>query len=269
MSFADLSILAMVQGLTEYLPVSSSGHLILIAHYLKIEGSSLELDVAVHFGSLFAAVAYFRKDIIEMLKGIIELLKGSKNSGAKLAINCAVATAPVLLAGLAVSIFPALDFRDIRIVGFTLIGFGILLYLGDRIGKSEKTLENMKITDAIIIGLSQILALVPGTSRSGITMTSARFLGFERKESAKFSMLISIPAIFAAGCMVILKVFLSDNNELHANIIVAVFLSFLVAYTSIWFMMALLKKLNFTPFVIYRIIIGIIVLERTVFTVLP
>lgn len=261
MSFLDLTILAVIQGLTEYLPVSSSGHLVLIAHYLNMEGDSLELDIAVHFGSLFAAIAYFRREIIEMLLGIKELVKGQKNQGSALAINCITATIPVLIAGLAVSIFPALDFRNIKIIGFTLTGFGILLYLADKIGKSEKTVEQMSIFEALIIGISQIIAILPGTSRSGITMTTARFLGFERKEAAKFSMLISIPAIAAAGGMVVLKIITGESVALNSDLIVAVFMAFIVAYISIWLMMKILKKLSFTPFVIYRIILGILVLK--------
>ena len=257
-----LLLLAIVQGLTEFLPVSSSAHLE-IAHKLSIEGKNdLALDVAVHIGTLGAVVWHFWSDVKQAFFGFFEVLRGQTTSPrARLALGLIIATIPVVLAGLFIVIFDLQEaLRSLTIMGWAMIIFGILLWWFDRAPMQTKTMPNWPLRDAIILGIWQMIALIPGSSRSGMTITGALRLGYTRRDAAKIAMLMSIPTIIASG--VILGVDVADQItwDLFFSLIIAAIFAFLAALLALRFMMKLLETISFTPYVIYRVILGIILL---------
>ena len=261
MTFLHIAILASVQGLTEFLPISSSGHLALIPILTGWADQGLTLDIAVHVGSLGAVVSYFWRDSWAAFRGLIGLLGGSSSPDARLAANLLLATTPIIAAGGAVIYFDLLDYwRSAEIIGWSMLGFGILLFIADRIGMTVRRVEHMRAGAAIAIGIAQIAALIPGTSRAGITMTAARLLGYERGESARFSMLLSIPTIFAAASVSIYGIFSSQEVALGTDALIATTCTLITALLAITLLMAWLRHQSFTPFVIYRVIVGAILL---------
>lgn len=262
----DLHILflSVLQGITEFLPVSSSGHLILFAKFTTFEDQGIALDVAVHLGSIFAVIIYFGKTIWEMVKGTLKtfFIPNFKNSGNKLFWLMVIGTVPVVITGLLFRKY-GIEFRDeegSKVIGWTILGFGILLFVADRVGMTIRKVEHLSILDALLIGLAQCLALVPGTSRSGITITMARFLGMERSEAAKFSMMLSIPAILGAAFLVGRELYLANQIQELFWALDGVIYSFAASILAIYIMMKWLQKSTFLPFVIYRIILGTILL---------
>ena len=256
MPFLHIVVLALVQGITEFLPVSSSGHLIIVPGVTGWPDQGLALDVAAHLGTLLAVLVYFWRDVLAMLRGLFRLLSGRVDFGARLALNIAVATLPALAIGFLVQHFVGDRLRSIQIVAWTMIVFGIVLYLADRIGLTVRRLEHLRWGQALVIGLAQTLAFVPGTSRSGITIVAARLFGFERADAARFSFLLSIPAILAASILEGYEIVKSgDQAQLHdAALMIA--LSALAGFAAIAFMMAWLRRANFTIFVVYRLLLG-------------
>ncbi|MBC6441236.1 MAG: undecaprenyl-diphosphate phosphatase [Rhodospirillales bacterium] len=254
MTLLQLAVLALVQGITEFLPISSSGHLILTSQVLDWPDQGLAVDVAVHAGTLLAVIVYFWRDIIRILGGLTE--SGSASTR-PLAGMIVVATIPAGAAGYALHAIDENMFRDPAVIAWATLGFGLLLLVADLFGMTLRRLEHMTWTAAIMIGLAQILSLIPGTSRSGITMTAARFMGFERDAAARFSLLLSIPLISAATLLKGLDVYEASDVELSRSMLIAGFLAFLSAIVAIWLMMAWLKRATFTPFVIYRIALGL------------
>ncbi len=252
----QILILALVQGLTEFLPISSSAHLILVPRLFGWPDQGLMLDVAVHVGTLGAVVLYFWRDIWVMLRGIFRRLQGRRDPGARLALHLVAATVPVVIAGLLMKIYLGTNLRSITVIGWTTLGFGILLFLVDRASMTLRRVDHMGLGGALFIGLSQVLALVPGTSRSGITMTAARALGYERAEAARFSMLLSIPVIIAAGALEGLDLYKSDDAALTLSVAVAGALAFVSAIIAIVLLMRWLRRASFTPFVLYRLALG-------------
>ena len=250
-------VLAAVQGITEFLPISSSGHLILTGHVLGWPDQGLEIDVAVHIGSLAAVCLYFWRDVWQMFVGAGRVATGRGGPPAKLILNVIVATIPIIIAGFLLKDYVGTVFRSVELIGWTTLGFGILLFIADRVGMTIRRVEHLSWVTSLVIGLSQILALLPGTSRSGITMTTARFLGVEREDAARFSMLISIPTILGAGLLAGLDVYESGSFALTGDVAIAVIFSFITALISIYAMMAWLRRSGFAPFVIYRIIMGV------------
>jgi undecaprenyl-diphosphatase len=249
-------VLALVQGITEFLPISSSGHLIIVPGVTGWPDQGLAIDVAAHVGTLLAVLVYFWRDVLAMLGGLLRLLRGRVDDGAKLALNIAVATMPALAIGFLVQHFLGDRLRSIHIVAWTMIIFAIVLYLADRIGLTVSRLEHMKWGQALVIGVAQTLAFVPGTSRSGITIVAARLFGYERAEAARFSFLLSIPAILAAAMLEGHEIFKSgDDAQLHDAALTAG-ISAVAGLAAIAFMMAWLKRANFTIFVIYRLLLG-------------
>lgn len=262
----DLHILflSVLQGITEFLPVSSSGHLILFAKFTTFEDQGIALDVAVHLGSIFAVIIYFWKTIWEEVKGTLKtfFIPNFKNSGNKLFWLMVIGTVPVVITGLLFRKY-GIEFRDdegSKIIGWTILGFGILLFVADRVGMTIRKVDHLSILDALLIGLAQCLALVPGTSRSGITITMARFLGMERSEAAKFSMLLSIPAILGAAALVGYELYSTNQIQELFLALDGVIYSFVASILAIYIMMWWLQKSTFLPFVIYRIILGTILL---------
>lgn len=258
MPLLQLIVLAAVQGITEFLPVSSSGHLILVPVVTGWPDQSLTIDTAVHVGTLGAVLIYFWRDLFSMLGGLRRLLRGRPNQGARLFGLLVLATIPVVIVGGAISFFDADEaLRSVQVIGWTTLGFGIVLFVADRFFMTVRRLDRMSAGGAITIGLAQVLALIPGTSRSGITMSAARVLGFERSDAARFSMLMSIPAIGAAGVLKGVELYRSGDAQMTGDAVVVAILSFGIALVAIAALMAWLRRANFTPFVIYRIGLGV------------
>ena len=262
MSILYLLILAVIQGVTEFLPISSSGHLILLPNLAGLADQGPIIDVAAHVGTLAAVVLYFWADVRTAALGLPQLAKGRIDSeGSKLAFLLLLSTIPVILFGLFLSA-TGLDeaIRSITVIGWTMLGFGLVLYWADQKGPVQKEESQWSVKDALWMGLAQMLALIHGTSRSGITITAGRWLGYTRHDAAKLSMLMSIPTILASGGFLALKVILSGNfAPLLDGAIVAV-MSFAAALLALTLMMRLLRSVSFTPYVIYRVVFGLILL---------
>lgn len=257
-----LLILALVQGLTEFLPVSSSAHLILLPNLMGGEDQGLALDVAVHVGTLFAVIFYFRKDVGSALLGVSDILCGNrKTDNAKLAILLVIATVPVVIAGLILKLTGLADaMRSITVIGWAMLGFGVVLYWTDQRGNDTKQMRDWTLREAVTLGLWQALALIPGTSRSGATISGARLLGYGREQAARISMLMSIPTIIASGSLLTLDVVGQADWALAKDAAIAAAMAFVAALFALTLMMRLLKSVSFTPYVVYRILLGIVLL---------
>ncbi len=270
MPLLHIVILALVQGLTEFLPVSSSGHLVLAWEFFdtnawevtqQSESERLTVDIAVHVGTLAAVCLYFWRDLWLMATGLGKLLVGQWTPGARLAFLVVLATLPVIAAGFLLKDFVAGFLHgNVTVVAWTTIGFGVLLFAADRLGMTVRRVEHITLFQALFIGVSQVLALVPGTSRSGITMTTARFLGYERPEAARFSLLLSIPAVLGAGTLAGLDLREAGDLRLQFEALMAAVIAFAAALVAIALMLRWLRHAGFTPFVIYRIGLGVALL---------
>lgn len=262
MTTIQIFYLSLLQGITEFLPVSSSGHLILLSKFSYFPDQGLALDVAVHVGSILAVMIYFSETIWEMIKGVIKtrFIPNFKNYGAQVFWLIVIGTIPAVIAGFALKSYGMEWLRDTRIIGWTILGYGILLYVADKFSMTIREIKHLGIVDAILIGCAQCLALIPGTSRSGITITMGRFLGLERREAAKFSMLLSIPAIIAAAVLTGWEVWQAGDFQEIGWMFDGVVFSYISSVIAIYIVMWWLKKSTFLPFVIYRIILGTILL---------
>ena len=254
--------LSLIQGFTEFLPVSSSGHLVLFAKYGGFADQGQAIDIALHIGSLIAVVLYFWKTICDMVKSLwINKFKPNfEISGIKLAYFIIIATIPAVIIGGMLSYFGTEWTRSTKLIGWLLIVYSILLWYADTYFSTSKDLKLMTLKDAVLIGFAQSLAFLPGTSRSGVTITMGRFLGYNRSEVAKFSMLLSIPAILSAGILAGYILYQENNISQIIMGYQAVVWSFLFSFIAIMFMMKWLQTKTFFPFVIYRIILGILLL---------
>lgn len=262
MPLFQLLLVALIQGLTEFLPVSSSGHLILLPGLTGMEDQGQLIDVAVHVGTLGAVVIYFWKDVRIGLLGLPRLLAGKVDTpGAALALGLIVATIPVVVLG-AVLHFTGLSdaLRSITVIGWTMLIFGIVLYWADQTGAQDKPSSPWPLRDALIMGIWQAVSLIPGTSRSGITITGARHLGYSREDAARLAMLMSIPTIVASGILLGADVASEANSGQLRDVAIATAMAFVAALLALTLMMKLLRSISFTPYVIYRIILGIILL---------
>lgn len=262
MSLFHLLLVAIIQGITEFLPVSSSGHLILLPGLTGMDDQGLMIDVAVHVGTLGAVVLYFRSDVARAVAGLGDLIRGDRTSAdARLALNLIIATVPVVIAGFLLHLSGQTDaLRNIAVIGWTMLLFGILLYWADQRSETTLTAADWTWRHALSMGLWQALALIPGTSRSGITITGARLLGYAREDAARLAMLMSIPTILASGTLLGLDVLQQGDVGAARDGALAALFAFLAAYLSIAVMMRLLKRLSYTPYVIYRVILGIVLL---------
>ena len=256
MPLEQIIVLAIVQGISEFLPISSSGHLILVPVFTGWPDQGLVTDVMVHVGSLFAIIVYFWRDVFSMVLGVGDLARRRWTDRARLLVYIAAATIPAVLFGLLLKWTGLLnEIRGIKVVAWNALIFGVLLYIADEWSARVKTIENVTLRAAMIIGIAQALALIPGTSRSGITITAARFLGFERADAARFSFLLGIPAITGAGILTIAEME-SSGRGLPPGAITAAIFTFFSALAAIAFLMALVKRLSFTPFVMYRMLLA-------------
>ena len=244
----EIFILSLIQGIAEFLPVSSSSHLIIASEYLELE-KSLSIDVSLHLGSFFAVLVYFYKDIINFYKDKILFFK------------IIISSIPVMLVGIILIETNLIEkIRNIEIIAWTTLIFGVLLFVSDRF-KIKKTIEkDFSFKSAIFIGSLQILALIPGVSRSGIAITAARFLGFERVDSAKISFLISIPILGAVSIFGLNNILFSEDQDFAKLNIFAIISAFFFSFITIKFFLKYLNKFNLNIFVYYRIILGIILL---------
>ena len=220
------------------------------------------IDISVHVGTLGAVVLYFRKDVRLVLSGVLDVLRGRlATPAARLALLFALATVPVVLAGLALSL-TGLDqaMRSIKVIGWAMLLFGIVLYWFDQRGPSHKTASDWTVCDAFILGLWQAVALIPGTSRSGITITGARALGYTRTDAARLSMLMSVPTIFASAALLWGEAAATADWQAVRDGAIAAALAFAAALLALALMMRLLRSVSYTPYVVYRIILGTILL---------
>ncbi|PQA89436.1 undecaprenyl-diphosphate phosphatase [Hyphococcus luteus] len=262
MTLLQLVVLAIIQGITEFLPISSSAHLILAP--VVVDGWADQgplIDIAAHVGSLAAVLLYFRTETAMLFRGGVDTLRFKPSDDRKLFLFIAAATIPTLALA---AVFVLLDITDALrspvVIGWTSIIFGALLWHGDRSKGTREGLDNITWRDALSIGLAQMVALVPGVSRSGITMTMARYLGLARPEAARFSMLLAIPTILALGFFAAIEIVREGAGATMASAAIVAVLSFVCAYAAIAALMRLTRSVSFTPFVIYRIIFGVALL---------
>ncbi|MBL0691224.1 MAG: undecaprenyl-diphosphate phosphatase [SAR324 cluster bacterium] len=261
MDSLHIILLAIVQGITEFLPISSSAHLIMLPEIFSWQDQGLSIDIILHFGSLLAVMLYFHKDVAHLWWGFVDLIRLKKTFDNQLFTNVLVATLPVLAAGFILKEIVSASLRNPLVIGMASIIFALLLYKADqRAEKNVNSISQMTSHHALLIGLSQVLALCPGVSRSGITMTASLFLGYSRVESAKFSLLISIPTILAASLLISYEIYALGNLSLNQEAIIAGFLAFIVSYSAILLMLRWLKRFTFLPFVIYRIGLGLVII---------
>ncbi len=259
-------LLAVIQGITEFLPVSSSGHLGLFHCFTdqcdKWDAQNLTMDIAVHVGTLLAVLLYFWRDVMRMLIGVGNIGTGNfRSSDSKLTLYVIISSIPVIIAGFILNIFEPDWLKTMYVIAWASIIFGIVLWFADRKGGSAREVNDLTFKDAIIIGFAQVLALIPGTSRSGITMTAGRMLGFSRTESAHYSMLLAMVAISGAGALMGISLIDSADIDLGIDVFIAVIASFISGFVSLVLMMKFLEKFSFTAFVVYRVTLGVILLS--------
>ena len=251
-------LLAIIQGLTEFLPISSSAHLILLSEILGWNDQGLIFDISLHFGTLLAVIFYFKNDIYQMFshshfKDISTLINSPFGI-------ISIATLPIVIVGGLFSGFIEENLRSPFVIALATVFFGVLLYLSDR--KAHLAIEKkvMTVGLGLIIGLSQILAVIPGTSRSGITITAALFLGFSRTEAARFSFLLSIPVIIAGNILGIYEFSqIEDMIFDYSDLLLGIGISFMIAYLTIKWFISFVERIGMLPFVIYRIFLGVII----------
>ena len=245
-NFFEIFLLSIIQGISEFLPISSAAHLILVSNLYELKNQSLLIDISLHLGSLLAILYYFRNDIFDF------------NKNKNLFYKIIIATIPLIITGYLLYITDIIYFfRDVKIIAWATLFFGILIYIADK-NKVVKKIENdFTIVSVLIIGFFQVLALIPGVSRAGITITAGRILGFSRIESTKISFYLSIPALIGASSLGI-KDLLKEEIEYSLFVLIGVFLSFLFSLLTIKFFLNFIKKFSLTIFVIYRIFLATI-----------
>jgi len=241
----EVLILSLVQGITEFIPVSSSSHLIIFSKFLNFDNQSLMVDVSLHIGSLLAVITFFHKEIINFVK--------NKNLFFKIILS----SIPVMITGFFLVELNLIDnLRNIKIIGWMTIIFGVLLFLSDKFKLSKNLNSNFTFKNALIIGFFQTLALIPGVSRSGITITGARLLSFERIDAAKISFLMSIPVLGAISIFGLKELYLTNDLSLSTLSLTSTVFSFICSLVTIKFFLLYVKKFSLLIFVIYRIILG-------------
>jgi undecaprenyl-diphosphatase len=249
LSSIEILILAAIQGITEFLPVSSAAHLILVAKYYSFNNQNLLIDICLHLGSLIAIIIYFQKDLFNF------------KSNKKFLTKIAVGTLPIIPLGFILYQTNLIqDFRSLEVIGWTSLIFGFFLYLSDKVKVKNKIEENFSIKSAIIIGLFQVLALIPGVSRSGITITAGRALGFNRFDSAKISFFLAIPTLSAASLLSVYNIYKEESPELNFLAIIAVIFSAMFSFLTIAIFLNFIKKFSLKIFIIYRIFLSLAIL---------
>tara|TARA_Y100000590_G_scaffold358449_1_gene413811 strand:- start:151 stop:918 length:768 start_codon:yes stop_codon:yes gene_type:complete len=249
LSSVEILILSAIQGISEFLPVSSAAHLVLVSKYYAFTNQSLLIDICLHLGSLIAIVVYFRNDLFNFIK--------NKN----FLIKILVGTIPIIPVGYILYQTKLIDhLRNLEVIGWMSLIFGILLYISDKSKVTKKIDTEFTNKSAVFIGIFQVLALIPGVSRSGITITSGRMLGFNRFDSAKISFFLSIPTLTAASIIGIYNIYKEGSADLNFLAIIAVIFSFIFSYITIAIFFNFIKKFSLNIFIIYRIILSLFIL---------
>ncbi len=250
LSSVEILILSIIQGVSEFLPISSIAHLVLVSKYYVFNNQNLLIDICLHLGSLLAIIIYFRDDLFNFIKN------------KKFLIKILIGTIPIIPIGYIFFQTGIINqLRNLEVIGWTSFAFGILLYISDKTEIKKKIETDFSNRSAIFIGMFQVLALIPGVSRSGITITSGRLLGFNRFDSAKVSFLLSIPTLLAASILGIYNIYKEASPELNFLAIIAVIFSFIFSYLTIMIFLNFIKKFSLKIFVVYRIIISILILS--------
>ncbi|MEC7212628.1 MAG: undecaprenyl-diphosphate phosphatase [Pseudomonadota bacterium] len=245
----EIFLLSLIQGITEFIPVSSSSHLILFSNYTNFEEQSLLVDVSLHIGSFLAVLCYFYKDILDFVKNKILFLK------------ILISSIPVMLIGFFLVETNLIEnLRNVKVIAWTTLIFGIILYLSDKCDLSKNIESNFSFKSAIFIGTFQILSLIPGVSRSGITLTAARILNFNRFDSTKISFLLSLPTLGAVSLFGLKNILSSNNINFSIMNLLCIILSFLFSILTIKYFLHFVKKFSLNIFVIYRVLLGVILL---------
>ena len=258
MALEIIIILSLIQGITEFLPISSSAHLIIIPEFFLNINSSRGFDVSLHFGSLLAVIYYLKKDLIKIISDTIYLKKD--NEGCIILKNLIISTIPVIIVGFLVHISNFDIIRSLEVIGWTTLIFGILLGIADRNLKVIKYFQSLSLKDALVIGIAQTLAIIPGVSRSGIVITAGLYMGFSRYDASKYSLLLSIPVIIAATTLESINLFIEKGFFFNNEMIMGIILSFCAALITIRLFMNWINKASLKIFVTYRVILGIIIL---------
>jgi len=246
----DLIWSSIIQGVTEFLPISSSAHLVLYSHFFNFNYDNLSLDISLHLGSLIAIIFYFRKEIVNFISNI------------KLLFFITLGSLPTLLAGFMLVKFDLIDnLRNIEIIGWTTLIFGVILYLSDLRAENKNIDNDLSLRSALFIGFFQILSLVPGVSRSGIIISASRILSFKRTESARLSFLLSIPTLSAVSIYNINELILTNNLSITIDNYYSIFLSMVFSFFSIKYLVKYLRRFSLFFFVVYRVILGIIIIS--------
>ncbi len=260
MDLLHIVVLALVQGLTEFLPISSSGHLVLVPAFLGWEDQGLAFDIAVHVGTLLAVVAYFRRDIITMAAAWARTLSGGSLKGdARLAWAVIAGTVPAGIAGLLFMDLIEQYLRSPQVIAATTVGFGVLLWLADRFGAKRRGEYAIGAIDVLVIGAAQALALIPGTSRSGITITAGLMLGLSREGASRFSFLLAIPLITLAGLVKTYQLIQSEAGVDWTVLGLGTAISALAAYACIHTFLKVVERLGMLPFALYRVALGAVI----------
>ena len=264
----QIIILSFLQGLTEFLPISSSAHLIIPSQIGIWSDQGLTFDVAVHFGSLFAVIIYFRREIRDLIHQLFALLgkilalkfdfrnEQSRTEDPIDLVHLVVATIPILFAGFILKDIAENQLRHLPIIATSTILFGLILWLADKKSTTREIKTRMNMSRAFLIGIAQIAAIIPGASRSGVTISAALFLGLDRERASRFSLMLGIPTIFGAMALSTSQIPIADLSSLSISFLVAALLSFSVAYASIHYFLKYISKWGFFPFVIYRLCLG-------------
>lgn len=257
MDFLQALFLGLLQGLTEFLPISSSAHLILVPAFFDWVDQGVAFDLAVHIGTLLAVVLYFRNDVFSIARdGLISIGQRRVIGQGALALYLVIGTIPAGLAGLALLDLIDNELRAVEIIFATTLIFGLLLGIADWMPKRQRTMDTLNWKDAVLVGVAQALALVPGTSRSGVTITAGLFLGMSRETASRFSFLLAIPIIVLASAVKLLEVATSEISVDWSAFLVGGVTSFLIAITAIHFFLKWLNKVGMWPYVIYRIVLA-------------
>ena len=245
----EIFLLSLIQGITEFLPISSSSHLILVSNYINFDNQGLSIDVSLHIGSFLAVITYFRKDILNFIKN------------KDLFIKIFLSSIPVMVVGFILVKFNIIDqLRNIKIIAWTTIIFGILLFISDKFRLNKTIEKNFNYKSVIFIGILQVFSLIPGVSRSGITISAARMLKFNRYDSAKISFLLSIPTLAAVSLFGIKNLITYDDLNFSILNLFSILFSFSISLVTIKFFLKFIKKFSLNIFVFYRITLGLILL---------
>ncbi len=264
----QIVILSFLQGLTEFLPISSSAHLIIPSQIGVWSDQGLTFDVAVHFGSLFAVIIYFRREVRDLIHQLVALLgkilvfksdfrnELDPTEGSIDLVHLVVATIPILLAGFMLKDIAENQLRSLPIIATATILFGLILWLADKKNTTRKIKKRLNISRAFLIGIAQIAAIIPGASRSGVTISAALLLGLDRERASRFSFMLGIPTICGAMALLTSQIPVADLSSISISFIGATLIAFSVAYASIHYFLKNISKWGFFPFVIYRLCLG-------------